>query len=68
MKNTIFLCLIFLFICIMLTSCGDAVSMGIIGCHDGPTAVFVSKEGEKQKRGDEVKLRLKVLQCLAIQI
>ena len=32
---------------ILLTACGEATSIGIIGGADGPTAVLVSEKGEK---------------------
>jgi rhodanese-related sulfurtransferase len=34
-------------LCILLTACGDATSIGIIGGADGPTAILVSEKGEK---------------------
>ncbi|MBR6632692.1 MAG: rhodanese-like domain-containing protein [Clostridia bacterium] len=34
-------------LCILFTSCGEDKSIGIIGGADGPTAVIVSKSGEK---------------------
>ena len=33
--------------CILLSGCGDATSIGIIGGADGPTAILVSEKGEK---------------------
>ena len=33
--------------CILLCSCGNDSSIGIIGGADGPTAIFVSEKGEK---------------------
>ena len=41
------LCIISAVLCIFLTSCGDATSIGIIGGADGPTAILVSEKGEK---------------------
>jgi rhodanese-related sulfurtransferase len=41
------LCIISAIICIFLTACGDATSIGIIGGADGPTAILVSEKGEK---------------------
>ncbi len=41
------LCMISLLLCIFLTACGDATSIGIIGGADGPTAILVSEKGEK---------------------
>ena len=32
---------------ILLTACGEATSIGIIGGADGPTAILVSEKGEK---------------------
>ncbi len=40
-------CLISLLLCIILTACSNAASIGIIGGADGPTAVLVSN-GEKE--------------------
>ena len=34
-------------LCIFLTACGDATSIGIIGGADGPTAILISEKGEK---------------------
>jgi len=41
------LCIISAILCIFLTACGDATSIGIIGGADGPTAILVSEKGEK---------------------
>ena len=41
------LCIISAVLCIFLTACGDATSIGIIGGSDGPTAILVSEKGEK---------------------
>ena len=41
------LCIISSIICISLTACGDATSIGIIGGADGQTAILVSEKGEK---------------------
>jgi rhodanese-related sulfurtransferase len=41
------LCIISSIICISLTACGDATSIGIIGGADGPTTILVSEKGEK---------------------
>ena len=41
------LCIITISLCILLTACGDATSIGIIGGADGPTAILVSEKGEK---------------------
>ncbi len=40
-------CIVFVLLCIFLTACGQAASIGIIGGADGPTAVFVSGKGDK---------------------
>ena len=40
-------CIISVLLCILLTACGDATSIGIIGGADGPTAILVSEKGEK---------------------
>ena len=40
-------CIISAVLCIFLTACGDATSIGIIGGADGPTAILVSEKGEK---------------------
>ena len=42
------LCIISVLLCILLTGCGDATSIGIIGGADGPTSVIVSEKGEKE--------------------
>ena len=34
-------------ICIFLTSCGNAASIGIIGGADGPTSIIIDDKGEK---------------------
>ena len=44
-KNLLGITLILL--CIFLTGCGDATSIGIIGGADGPTSIIVAKKGEK---------------------
>ena len=41
------LCIISAVLCIFLTACGDATSIGIIGGADGPTTILVSEKGEK---------------------
>ena len=41
------LCIISAVLCIFLTACGDATSIGIIGGADGPTAILVGEKGEK---------------------
>ena len=45
MKKT--LCIISAVLCILLTACGDATSIGIIGGADGPTSIITTKKGEK---------------------
>ena len=45
MKNL--LCIISILLCILLTACGDATSIGIIGGSDGPTSIIVAEKGEK---------------------
>ena len=42
------LCIISVLLCILLSGCGDATSIGIIGGADGPTSVIVSEKGEKE--------------------
>ena len=34
-------------LCILLSGCGDATSIGIIGGADGPTSIIVTEKGEK---------------------
>ncbi len=34
-------------LCIFLTACGDATSIGIIGGADGPTSIIIADKGEK---------------------
>lgn len=34
-------------LCILLSGCGDATSIGIIDGADGPTSIIVAEEGEK---------------------
>ena len=41
------LCIISVFLCILLTACGDDSSVGIIGGADGPTSIIVAEKGEK---------------------
>ena len=41
------LCIISAVLCILLASCGDATSVGIIGGADGPTSIIISEKGEK---------------------
>ena len=41
------LCIISVLLCILLTACGNASSIGIIGGADGPTSIIVSEKGEK---------------------
>lgn len=41
------LCIISAILCIFLASCGDDVSVGIIGGADGPTEIKVHEKGEK---------------------
>ena len=45
MRNLLFA--ISILLCILLTSCGDATSIGIIGGADGPTSIIVAEKGEK---------------------
>ena len=41
------LCIISAILCIFLTACGDATSIGIIGGADGPTSIIIAEKGEK---------------------
>ena len=41
------LCIVSIALCIMLSACGNATSVGIIGGADGSTEVIVAKRGEK---------------------
>ena len=41
------LCVISVLLCILLTACGDATSIGIIGGADGLTSIIVAEKGEK---------------------
>ena len=41
------LCIISALLCILLSGCGDATSIGIIGGADGPTSIIVAEKGEK---------------------
>ena len=41
------LCIIPILLCILLSGCGDATSIGIIGGADGSTSIKVSEKGEK---------------------
>ena len=41
------LCIISVVLCIFLTACGDATSIGIIGGADGPTSIIIAEKGEK---------------------
>ena len=40
-------CIISAILCILLTACGNASSVGIIGGADGPTSIIVAEKGEK---------------------
>ena len=39
--------LVLILSCILLVSCGNDKSIGIIGGADGPTSIIIAKEGEK---------------------
>lgn len=39
--------LVLILSCILLVSCGNDSSIGIIGGADGPTSILIAKEGEK---------------------
>ena len=39
--------IISILLCILLSGCGDATSIGIIGGTDGPTSIIVAEKGEK---------------------
>ena len=41
------LCIISAILCIFLTACEDATSIGIIGGADGPTSIIIAEKGEK---------------------
>ena len=41
------LCIISAILCIFLTACTDAASIGIIGGADGPTSIIIAEKGEK---------------------
>ena len=41
------LCIISTILCIFLTACGNASSIGMIGGADGPTSIIVTDKGEK---------------------
>ena len=41
------LCIISVLLCILLSGCGDATTIGIIGGADGPTSIIVPEKGEK---------------------
>jgi len=41
------LCIISIALCILLSACGNATSIGIIGGADGPTEVIVAKKGDR---------------------
>ena len=45
MRNLLFA--ISILFCILLTACGEATSIGIIGGADGPTPIIVAEKGEK---------------------
>ena len=42
------LCIISAVLCIFLTACTDATSIGIIGGADGPTSIIIAEKGEKE--------------------
>ena len=35
-------CIISVILCIFLTACGDATSVGVIGGADGPTSIIIA--------------------------
>ena len=39
------LCIILILMCIVLTACGNAKSIGIIGGADGPTSIIIDDKG-----------------------
>ena len=39
-------CIISVILCIFLTACGDATSVGVIGGADGPTSIIFADKGE----------------------
>ena len=41
------LCIISVLLCILLSGCGDATSLGFIGGAAGPTSIIVAEKGEK---------------------
>ncbi|MBQ9941163.1 MAG: rhodanese-like domain-containing protein [Clostridia bacterium] len=41
------LCITLSAICILLSSCGNESSIGVIGGADGPTSIIVTEKGEK---------------------
>ena len=45
MKKVLYITSILL--CIFLTACGDATSVGVIGGADGPTSIIIAEKGEK---------------------
>lgn len=45
MKKVLYITSVLL--CILLSGCGDATSIGIIGGADGPTSIIVAEKGEK---------------------
>lgn len=55
------LCLISLALCVLLTACGEAESIGIIGGADGPTAVLVSEREKKMYKQITAKEAKKIM-------
>ena len=41
------MCAVLILFCMILTACGEAKSVGVIGGADGPTTIFISEKGEK---------------------
>lgn len=41
------LCIVSVALCILLSACGNATSVGVIGGADGPTEVIVAKKGDR---------------------
>ena len=41
------MCAVSILFCMILTACGEAKSVGVIGGADGPTTIFISEKGEK---------------------
>ena len=59
-------------VCKLLTACGNAKSVGVIGGADGPTSIIVDDRGEQQMyqqiTAEEARLHLRALLSLVVKM